>query len=47
MRLLSRMRSLLADLLRKEKIERQLDNELGAYVVDFPGAGLASSKLRR
>jgi len=32
MRILSRIRSLLANLLGKEKIERQLDNELRAYV---------------
>jgi macrolide transport system ATP-binding/permease protein len=51
MRFMSRIRSLLANLLRKEKIERQLDNELRAYVEmatdEKIAAGVSASEARR
>jgi predicted permease len=51
MRFVSRIRSLLANLLRKEKIERQLDNELRAYVEmatdEKIAAGVSASEARR
>jgi predicted permease len=51
MRIFSRIRSLLANLLGKEKIERQLDNELRAYVelaIDEKiAAGISPSEARR
>ena len=51
MRFLSRIRSLLANLLEKEKVERQLDNELRAYVDmvadEKIAAGVSASEARR
>src|SRR5580692_5433736 len=51
MRFLSRTRSLLANLLGKEKIERQLDSELQAYVEmatdEKIAAGFSASEARR
>jgi predicted permease len=51
MRAISRIRSLLANLLRKEKIDRELDNELRAYVEmatdEKIAAGLSASEARR
>src|SRR5450631_1782134 len=51
MRILSRIRSLQANLLGKEKIERQLDNELRAYVEmateEKIAAGVSASEARR
>lgn len=51
MRSTSRIRSLLANLLRKEKIERELDDELQAYVElvadEKIAAGLSASEARR
>jgi predicted permease len=51
MRFFSRIRSLLANLLGKEKVERQLDNELQAYVEmatdEKIAAGVSASEARR
>jgi hypothetical protein len=51
MKVISRIRSLLANLLRKEKIDRELDNELRAYVEmatdEKIAAGLSASEARR
>jgi predicted permease len=51
MRFLLRIRSLLANLLGKERIERQLDNELRAYVEmatdEKIAAGVSASEARR
>src|SRR5271165_6654894 len=51
MRILSRIRSVLANLLGKEKIERQLDNEVRAYVEmatdEKIAAGVSASEARR
>jgi predicted permease len=51
MRFLSQIRSLLANLLGKERIERQLDNELRAYVEmatdEKIAAGVSASEARR
>ena len=51
MRFLSQIRSLLVNLFRKEKIERQLDNELRAYVDiatdEKIAAGVSPSEARR
>lgn len=51
MRIMSRIHSLLGNLLGKEKIERQLDNELRAYVEmatdEKIAAGVSPSEARR
>ena len=51
MRFFSRLRSLLANLLGKEKVERQLDSELQAYVEmatdEKIAAGVSASEARR
>src|SRR5580698_6689825 len=51
MRFFSRIRSLLANLLGKEKVERELDSELQAYVEmatdEKIAAGVSASEARR